>query len=529
MKKIFVIILLATNCFLAQSLPYNFSLEKNKAAKISAVTPASNTIEDILIDENGTIWLGTSRGLSKTTDNGLSWTNYYETPDFGTEKVAKIGYHNGVIWAGTWHFVELFGEATVEGSGLRYSTDQGNTWVKIAQPIDVSNDSSITYGINTLGALPITVAVNNMPYDIDFTSDAIWIATFAGGLRKSTDMGQTWQRVVLPPDYLDEISPDDTLSFDLSPSSGALGFEENYNHRVFSIRVVNDNLIYVGTSGGINKSTDGGISWQKFNHQNQDQPISGNFIVELGYDDYAKTVWAATWKSIDLAEYWAVSSSSDGGETWQTHLPDTKAHDFGYKYNYSGQSPIGSQVLIATEEGVFRTSNGGSTWIANPTPIDSETGTALPATEYRSVEANYLSDFTTDIWLGTLDGLAKINETQTAFWSGNWKVYVASQELTTDIESYAYPNPFSPDEERVTILYSTGGKDTDVTIRIFDFGMNLVRTVIQNATRLGGSGDQKDIWDGRDQKGNIVPNGVYFYRIDFGSDEPLYGKIMVLM
>ena len=27
----------------------------------------------------------------------------------------------------------------------------------------------------------------------------------------------------------------------------------------------------------------------------------------------------------------------------------------------------------------------------------------------------------------------------------------------------------------------------------------------------------------------FVPNGVYFYRIDIGDDEPLYGKIMVLM
>jgi flagellar hook assembly protein FlgD len=58
--------------------------------------------------------------------------------------------------------------------------------------------------------------------------------------------------------------------------------------------------------------------------------------------------------------------------------------------------------------------------------------------------------------------------------------------------------------------------------------MNLVRTVIQNAPRIGG-GEQQDIWDGRDENGSIVPNGVYFYRVDIGSNEPIYGKIMVLM
>jgi flagellar hook assembly protein FlgD len=37
-----------------------------------------------------------------------------------------------------------------------------------------------------------------------------------------------------------------------------------------------------------------------------------------------------------------------------------------------------------------------------------------------------------------------------------------------------------------------------------------------------------DFWDGRDDSGNIVPNGVYFYRVDVDSDTPLFGKVMVL-
>lgn len=529
MKKIFVLTFVIVSLAFAQSLPFTYELESNKAKKASAANPASNTIEDIVVDDNGTIWLATSRGLSKSTDDGEDWTNYYQTEAFGIKKVSKVGYHNGTIWAGTWDFVEVFGESQVEGSGLRYSTDNGNTWVTIPQPVDDPNDLTIQYGDNTLGNLPVTVEINNMPYDIDFTSDAIWTANFAGGLRKSTDMGETWQKVVLPPDYLDEIHPDDTLNFDLSPSGGNLGFEENFNHRVFSIKVVNDNLIFVGTSGGINKSTDGGVSWKKFNHQNQDQPISGNFIVELDYDEYTNTIWAATWKANDLAEYWAVSSSSDGGENWQTHLPDSRAHDFGFKYRFSGVTPTYSEPMIATETGVFRTSNSGTTWIANPNPIDSESGVTLQSSSFRAIEANYKDDFSTDIWLGSLDGLAKLSENSTSFWGGDWTVFIASQEISGEVKAFAFPNPFSPENGRITIQYSTGGKDSDVTIRIFDFGMNLVRTVIQNATRKGAVEKQLDAWDGRDENGDLVPNGVYFYRIDLGSDEPIFGKIMVLM
>ena len=56
--------------------------------------------------------------------------------------------------------------------------------------------------------------------------------------------------------------------------------------------------------------------------------------------------------------------------------------------------------------------------------------------------------------------------------------------------------------------------------------MNLVRVVVQNAER--DLGEQLQFWDGTNELGVIVPNGVYFYRIDSDSAEPLFGKIMVL-
>ena len=63
-----------------------------------------------------------------------------------------------------------------------------------------------------------------------------------------------------------------------------------------------------------------------------------------------------------------------------------------------------------------------------------------------------------------------------------------------------------------------------------------MRTVIQNARRgnpthvinSGANGGVIDFWDGKDENGNVVPNGVYFYRIDAGGKKPMFGKIMVL-
>ncbi|MDZ7765459.1 MAG: hypothetical protein U5K00_13700 [Melioribacteraceae bacterium] len=95
MKKIFVLTFVIVSIAFAQSLPFTFELESNKAKKASAANPASNTIEDIVVDDNGTVWLATSRGLSKSTDDGKDWTNYYQTEAFGIKKVSKVGYHNG--------------------------------------------------------------------------------------------------------------------------------------------------------------------------------------------------------------------------------------------------------------------------------------------------------------------------------------------------------------------------------------------------------------------------------------------------
>ncbi|MCU7496628.1 MAG: hypothetical protein HF314_01905 [Ignavibacteria bacterium] len=501
-------------------------LQKTESVKkTTSITPLSNSINDILT-VGDTLWLGTSRGLSRSTDKGATWTNYYGTEAFGSESISAIAYLNGVVWVSTAHSVEKDGQSLSEGGGLRYSTDNGNSWTVIPQPIDAPDDSVVVYGINRLRALPVTVAVNNLSYDIALTSSpsTVWISSYAGGLRKSTDMGKTWQRVVLPPDRLDSIRPTDTLNFSLQPVAGKFGSESNLNHRVFSVIAAGSDTLYVGTAGGINRSTDGGVSWTKFTHQNQNSPISGNFVVALGSNGKTHSVWAATWKAEEASEYYAVSYSTDAGNSWKTALQDEKVHNFGFK---------GPEVIAASDNGAYRAAYPWNQWLTPGTIVDKESNISLQPTAFYAAASQ--GDL---VWLGTENGLASINETG-SMWQGDWKLFYATQPLASADETYAFPNPFSPDVERLTIKYSTGGTRTNVTIRIFDFGMNLVKTVIQNAERgsslhavEGQSGlinGSIDYWDGRDENGKIVPNGVYFYRIDKGSGDPVYGKVIVLL
>ena len=96
----------------------------------------------------------------------------------------------------------------------------------------------------------------------------------------------------------------------------------------------------------------------------------------------------------------------------------------------------------------------------------------------------------------------------------------------SNMNVYAYPNPYNPMTGSVNIRYSLN-KDTNVTIEVYDASGELVTTII--------SGEPKDelveyseSWDGRNDQGDTVANGVYFYLITTTTDEKAAGKIAVL-
>lgn len=502
---------------------FNLPTDKNYISKVTSPNPISNSIGDI-ITIGDTVWLGTSRGVCVSFDRGNNWTNFYGTSPFGEDDISALAYnkYDGSIWAATATTASAPGGGTVpKGTGLKFTTDRGLTWNSIPQPVDNPDSTTVVYGINTLNALPVTVAEQNITYDIAFTPPhTVWITSFAGGLRKSTDIGhQTWTRVVIPPDDLDSINPGDTLDFCLSPIGGTFCAEGNLNHRAFSVVSTNDSTLYVGTANGINKTTNAGDqfpSWVKFNHQNQDNPISGNFVTALGYNSFDNIIWAATWKAEDVSEYYGVSSSTNGGHTWNTFLNEERSHNFGFKED---------NVIVATDNGAYRSTNQGYIWILPSAIID--TVSDPTSSIYLHTNVYYSASFESDhVWLGSNDGLVLLKES--SLWRGVWKLYFAAQPLNSNRETYCYPNPFSPRQEQLKIIYSTDDLPANVTIRIYDFGMNYIRTIIQNAVRQRNMNGPPDFWDGRDDNGNLLPNGVYFYRVDIGDEEPLFGKIIYM-
>lgn len=512
MKLFSLILFFFFPIFISQGQVINsFEIGKNSTSTF----PSSNSSSVISL-AGDMLLFGTSRGLSWTTTGGKSWINMANQSTFDEKGISAIAVRGDTIWVSIGYSEKRDGSSIPVGGGLHYSTDRGNKWTFLRQPVDSGKVDTLIYGINKIRALAVTVPQQNITYDIELTKGTIWIASFAGMLRKSTNLGKTWERVILPPDGpVNSISPRDTLNFDLSPSSGLLGLRENLNHRVFSVYASNDSTIWVGTAGGINKSTDGGVSWRKFTHQNQSKPISGNFVVAINEQRWKskQMIWAATVNAVGSDERQGVSFSEDAGATWTTTLLGERAHNIAFK---------DSIVYVATNNGLFRSTDFGKTWMRNGTIYDPTNRQRFATTTIYAVGCKGDT-----IWIGGSDGIAYTIDTPSQPFGSSWRIFRTYEQVGSTEKTYAYPTPFSPDDEVVRIHYGTSGRTVPVTIRIFDFAMHPVRTVIQNAIRSG-TQEHDEIWDGQDDFNRKVSNGVYFYKIEVDGSTEMWGKILVL-
>ena len=472
--------LLIISIFLSLQLVFGktvqtFKLNESVPAKSGL---AGNGITDITAS-NGVVWFGTGHGLSRTTDDG----NTFES--FGTNHGMTRGSISGlwvsgdtILVATAWDtLTEVADDYLPMGTGLSISENGGTTWHTVSQP----------------GPTPI----QNVTYDVTVHNGDIWLASFGGGVQKSSDWGETWV----------EVAPD---TFIFEPG-------KRLNHRGFSV-ISADDVLWLGTAGGINKSLDGGNTWTNFNATNQEKPISGNFVVALGHQKTAtkNIIWAATWKAEGETETYAVSKTENGGLSWEIMLEEEKAHNFAFD---------DSIAYVATDNGLYKSTDYGNTWYLFPRMNDTTSGDKIFTNEVYSAYGK-----NGDLWIGTADGLAFTSDN-----GYNWDItraFVATGK-GDEPRTYAYPNPFSPlrhnllgDDGYVRFQYNTL-KPTAVTIKIFDFAMDLVTTVAEDKS-MPGPGDFSEVWNGRNDYGDQVANGVYFYSVDLDGDGTYWGKIMIV-
>lgn len=497
--------------------------EKRGAQSLTLSAPSSNPSSNIVSyfgfnEARGELWLGTLGGLNVVSDTSLQFRAVAEFPRFNRQGVQSLAVLGDVIWAAT--STRRDGQPT--GDGLIFSLDGGRTWTERAQPLDRPTDTIEIYGINALKALPIIVPQQNVIYSLSIRKPSptqpqgsVWVATWSGGIRRTTNNGASWQRIALPPDNVRSIKPTDTLRFALEPRRGARG---ELTFLGFSVLAASDGSVWCGTVDGVCRTTEADSlypSWTKFNRRFSG--LTGNWIIaireQLTSND--TTIWLASWRAEDNAERFGVSFTSDNGRTWQTALENERIYDFAFN---------GDTVYAVGSNGLFVSADNGRTWLNKRNLIDKSNPRRFigASAEFYGGFVQALSTGGKRLWVGTADGTA-ISDNG----GSDWTILRANKPVPSESRAYAYPNPFAPNlDGQVRIRYKLAA-DGAVTIRILDFAMNVVATPVKSQFRRGDR-EEEDSWNGKTDAGGKVPNGAYFYAIEVKGQETIYGKILVL-
>ncbi len=488
----------------------------------------SNGVTGIAVQGDSTMWFATGGGLSRSDDFGMSFRSYYaglnHLPHGGISAIAIKG---DTIWVAAV-FDSTIGSTGAQqtGGGLAYSINRGEDWTFIPQPVDTTGGKTeeyeyLSWNGQLVKFLKTTTPVNNTTWDIALTDKYVYIVSWAGGIRRSADLGQTWQRIPLPSDDLDYLNCDDSIDFEINPRDPANG--GNHNHKGFSVLAYGD-TVWIGTANGINLGiveSDSCLSWRKYNAKNS--AISGNFVVALARQVWRgqETIWAVTLPAEDSGEFQAISKTCDGGLTWTTTLRNIRG------YNFAFQDSI---VYVCSESGLFK-SIDGENWAVYTPVSDASTGEQIYSEYYYAAEID-CREGETNLWVGTGDGIAK-----TASDGLTWKVYrtAVSTASSGQPEVYAYPNPFAPhhhnvlgDDGHVRFQYDLDEAGS-VRLEIYNFAME--RIYRSEWQMVDSAGDHHLVWTGRTMNGAIVANGTYFCKLTKktnGREKSAWTKLIVI-
>lgn len=496
-----------------------------------------NGVSNILATGD-TVWISPS--LNYNVQNQADWF----TPtgiDSITQSVGRIfsldAYQADLV-VGLGYSTQLDGESIPTGYGFYLSENDGNTWGFIDFPIDEQppencDDSSIpyvgecdivfTYGGQQYTRIRNTVPQQSPPYDIQIKDDVILAAAWGSGLLRSTNKGQDWEKVILPPSNVSLFNVNNTYDWSSNYQNRTINrydARSDLNLLGFGLHIAADNRVWFGSADGINISTNAltaptdSISWNHINFSNTTDGLLGNWIIEIEENPADGKIWMTNW-IIDSGsgEQFGIVATSDNGVSFEQHLIGEKINSIGFK---------DGAIFAAGVNGLFISKNNGNSWTKFP-QIKS-------ANSFLKQGAEFLSIASTNnrLWVGTNDGLISTNDL-----GETWEITRVNFPLSggnafdpgaSTVSTYAYPNPFSPNVHDIVRLKFEVKKSGNVTVRIFDFAMNEVREIENDSFT---EGTYEAVWDGVDNYGRNVANAPYIYVIEM-ADRTINGKILVV-
>ncbi len=487
--------------------------------------PQFNSISQNSISNMGslgdTLWIGPR--MNYNIANELEWrlAEGADSVTDGRGRLFSIALAPDTVVAGIG-YSQVVGEESVQAQmGFYITTDGGLNWelIDTSRTLDQPEANTIRYGGQDLEIIPVIVPQQSPPYMVDFKNDVIFFAGWASGIRRSTDFGQSWERIVLPPFSLDELDPEETYNFRIDPR-GDGQTNDFLNFLGFSVLIGSDGNVYAGTAGGLNVSDNAlsapadSIRWRHIRQAGRPDGLLGNWITSIRENPHDGAVWMTNWTAISGEDIEGIVVTRDGGVTFEQHLAGERLYDIGFD---------GETIFAAGNNGVFISTGNGDSW-RQIRQVRSANTLMKPGTTYYAV-----SKAAGRVWIGTSDGLAS-----TADNGQSWEISRVDfpldgknryQDDAPSVRSYAYPNPFSPRQHDLVRIKFENRNASAVTVRLYDFGMNLIR-ILDDKRELE-TGTYEAVWDGTDQQGRKVANGTVFYEVDSG-DRRTVGKILLL-
>jgi hypothetical protein len=515
---------------------------------------ADRKIEEIVI-HNGSIWAACDGGgLLRSSDNGLTWSNYYLDSMITTaddprntihcinvaprENYTKLfaGSDSGIV---EFYFTDLSVIDSTKYLPLHDDTANGQRVVSISTMVTANGDeiwaatqllrqgeglrpgtirstnSGESWSYYLIG--PPAIVPNEVRIVDQFNDTLVWVAT-ESGMRESINFGSRWN-IPLIASNSDSIGSADTiLAVEATSAQTHVGSLENgagylalYGDSasaalfwfVLKANLVADSLDLVGRS------------YVQVDSVPSDSQIAGNFIPALGLQHRGdkNVIWAAV-RSTSNYQYNGICITNNRGRTWKLIADGAIAWNFEFN---------GDTAWVSTSQGLLMTTDEGGHWRTLKI-VEKSTGREIAG----NVEVYAVRYVNGALWVGTNDGVARSTDLED--WQ-IWRVFYPIAETGGDDErSYVTPNPFSPylSDGPLKFHYRLN-QPGNVTIKVYDFANNLVKTVISGVSRDGGvQYDDVDRWDGRNGKGDIVAGGVYLYVIESTGGDNLWGKFMVI-
>ena len=500
------------------------------------------------------LWVATTSGVARldpSQGDGLDasdWTTYTELNGIGRGGISALDAVGDTIWIATVYDTTLADQDYNVSGGLSYSHDGGDTWQQLP-------NEAIFNPANPGFEEGPTTPIQNPCWGLSISGSTIWAAFFSGSSVRSLDAGQTWERAL--PGGGDDIvySQPSPAADSLAALADSLAREDGPEDEIYLLRTRVDSLrtqtllhrtfavlargdtVWIGTSSGVTRSFDGGATWMniKVRHDREGQLLAGNisanWVVALERQilpDGGSVIWAGTRSTGLPGEVSAISFSRDQGETWEISGPPSGTDEPTFAWDFAFST---NKVWAGAEAGLLVSPDQGATWdwvVVEDVHIRQQlSGTVV------GVET--LGD---TVWAGAENGLGVTPDEGQTWHILNALIKTLSVDTREEIgpaglldpegtRVYAAPNPFAPSQdERARLVYSLA-RDTEVTIKIYDFASRLVRTLIEDESRAG-QHNHGENWDGRDDEGDLVANGVYLYRIELTTGEQAFGKVVVL-